>query len=78
VTSQSSLFDFRWNYCGLRLLFLKLYCLYDLLVITFSVYSLIMAALCNRTGHYIFALWFLSSIFYLLSSIFYLFFFPRL
>ena len=24
-----------------------------------------MAALCNRAGHYIFALWFLSSIFYL-------------
>jgi len=26
---------------------------------------LVMAALCNRAGHYIFALWFLSSIFYL-------------
>jgi len=24
-----------------------------------------MAALCNRAGHYIFALWFLSSVFYL-------------
>jgi len=24
-----------------------------------------MAALCNRAGHYIFAMWFLSSIFYL-------------
>jgi len=33
---------------------------------------LVMAALCNRAGHYIFALWFLS-IFYLLLS-----FFPRL
>jgi len=31
---------------------------------------LVMAALCNRADHYIFALWFLSSIFYL--------FFPRL
>jgi len=29
---------------------------------------LIMAALCNRAGQYIFALWFLSSSFYLLSS----------
>jgi len=29
-----------------------------------------MAALCNRAGHYIFALWFLSSFFFL--------FFPRL
>jgi len=27
-----------------------------------------MAALCNRAGHYIFALWFLSSSFYLFSS----------
>jgi len=27
-----------------------------------------MAALWNRAGHYIFALWFLSSIFYLFSS----------
>ena len=26
--------------------------------------SIIMAALCNRAGHYIFALWFLSSFFY--------------
>jgi len=33
-----------------------------------------MAALCNRAGHYIFALWFLSSIFYLSS----LFFSPNL
>jgi len=32
----------------------------------------IMTALCNRAGHYIFALWFLS------SSIFYLSCFPRL
>jgi len=32
---------------------------------------LFMAALCNKVDHYIFALWFLSSIFYL-------FFFPRL
>jgi len=31
-----------------------------------------MAALCNRVGHYIFALWFL------LSSFFLSFFFPRL
>jgi len=37
-----------------------------------EVTMLIMAALCNRVGHYIFALWFLSSSF-LLSS-----FFPRL
>ena len=29
-----------------------------------------MAALCNRAGHYIFALWFLSSIFYLSSFFF--------
>ena len=29
-----------------------------------------MAALCNRTGHYIFAVWFLSSFFFL--SIFFL------
>ena len=34
---------------------------------------LIMAALCNRADHYIFALWFLSS-----SSIFLSFFIPRL
>jgi len=33
--------------------------------------ALVMAALCNRAGHYIFALWFLSSIFFFL-------FFPRL
>ena len=33
---------------------------------------LLVAALCNRAGHYIFALWFLSSVFYLS------FFFPRL
>ena len=32
-------------------------------------YSFFMAAVCNRAGHYIFALWFLSSIFLL---------FPRL
>ena len=31
-------------------------------------FSIIMAALCNRAGHYIFALWFLLSIY--LSSIF--------
>jgi len=36
-------------------------------------YALIMAALCNTTGHYIFVLWFFS-FFLLLSS----FFFPRL
>ena len=29
---------------------------------------LIMATLCNRAGHYIFALWFLSSIFLFFSS----------
>jgi len=29
-----------------------------------------MAALCNRAGHYIFALWFLSSIFYLSTFLF--------
>jgi len=28
----------------------------------------VMAALCNRAGHYIFALWFLSSIYLLFSS----------
>ena len=28
----------------------------------------IMAALCNRAGHYIFALWFLSSFFFFFSS----------
>jgi len=33
---------------------------------------LVMAALCNSAGHYIFALWFLSSSFFLFS------FFPRL
>jgi len=36
-----------------------------------SVCWFVMVALCNRADHYIFALWFLSSIFYLL-------FFPRL
>jgi len=36
-----------------------------------NCWALIMAALCNRADHYIFALWFLLSIFYLL-------FFPRL
>ena len=35
-------------------------------------FNLIMAALCNRAGHYIFVLWILSSSFFLLS------FFPRL
>ena len=30
--------------------------------------SIIMSALCNRTGHYIFALWFLLSIYVLFSS----------
>ena len=35
---------------------------------------LVMAALCNRAGHYIFALWFLLSKLIYLSSIF----FPRL
>ena len=34
-------------------------------VATFDV--IFMTALCNRAGHYIFALWFLSSIFFLLS-----------
>ena len=34
-------------------------------------FAVVMAAICNRAGHYIFALWFLSSIFYLS-------FFPRL
>jgi len=29
--------------------------------------SLIMAALCNRTGHYIFALWLLSFFFFFFS-----------
>ena len=33
---------------------------------------IIMAAVCNRAGHYIFALWFLSSFFFYIS------FFPRL
>jgi len=33
-----------------------------------SLYALVMAALWNRAGHYIFMLWFLSSIFYLLFS----------
>ena len=39
-----------------------------------SVYCLVlvMAALCNRAGHYIFALWFLSSIFYLSIFLFFL------
>jgi len=37
-----------------------------------SADRLIMAALCNKAGHYIFALWFLSFFFYLS------FFFPRL
>ena len=38
-------------------------------VFTFlAFYSIIMAALCNRGGHYIFALWFLSSSFFLFSS----------
>jgi len=32
------------------------------------IFLLFMAALCNRTGHYIFALWFLS--FFFLSSFF--------
>jgi len=40
-------------------------------IIQSSVFRIIMAALCNRAGHYIFALWFLS-IFYLS------FFIPRL
>jgi len=31
-------------------------------------FMLIMAALCNRASHYIFALWFLSSMVYLFSS----------
>jgi len=38
--------------------------------------NLIMAALCNRAGHYIFALWFLFSIFlFFYFSIFLLFYF---
>ena len=36
--------------------------------IFYVYYYLVMAALWNRTGHYIVALWFLSSIFYLFSS----------
>ena len=39
-----------------------------------SIIHIIMAALCNRAGHYIFALWFLSSS----SSFFYLFASPNL
>ena len=45
-----------------------------LLVVKFDLYvilciiCIIMATLCNRAGHYIFALWFLSSFF--LSSFF--------
>jgi len=30
--------------------------------------NIFMATLCNRAGHYIFALWFLLSFFYLFSS----------
>jgi len=41
--------------------------------VTYETFIIIVAAVCNMAGHYIFALWFLSSIFYL-SSIF----FPRL
>jgi len=40
----------------------------------YTVRQVIMAALWNRAGHYIFALWFLSSS----SSFFLSFFFPRL
>jgi len=43
----------------------------DLRPVYKSVLYIIMAALCNRTGHHIFVLWFLLSI-YLLSSIFFL------
>jgi len=32
--------------------------------VKFSIFLLIMVALCNRTDHYIFALWFLSSFFF--------------
>ena len=32
------------------------------------ILDLVMAALCNRAGHYIFALWFLSSIYLFFSS----------
>ena len=39
-------------------------CEFDLYKFT-SPYYFFMAALCNRAGHYIFALWFLSSIFLL-------------
>jgi len=42
-------------------------CHYDLKKFNFTN-RVIMAALCNRAGHYIFALWFLSSIY--LSSFF--------
>ena len=45
-------------------------------VLLWPPYVIGQAALCNRADHYIFALWFLSSIFYLLSI--YLSFFPRL
>jgi len=36
-----------------------------------SYLYMVMAALWNTAGHYIFMLWFLSSTFYLLSSIFF-------
>ena len=45
-------------------------CVYLFVCASVSLSSIFMAALCNRAGHYIFALWFL------LSSIFFLF--PRL
>jgi len=37
-------------------------------VVVYFYCSLIMAALCNRAGHYIFALWFLSFFFFCLFS----------
>ena len=61
---------------------------FEILYLTdrFEQYDLIMAAICNRAGHYIFALWFLMVdlwnredhyIFILFLSSFF-FFFPRL
>jgi len=47
---------------------LSIYLTAELHMIINSMHYLFMAALCNRTGHYIFAVWFLSSIFYLFSS----------
>ena len=45
------------------------WCAYKYLFLLCDFLTVIMAALCNRTDHYIFALWFLSSSsFYLFSS----------